>query len=298
MRIVNNFPADDKADRYLAIAEGLLVTMIAGSTLVFVKMAFAYLEPLTINGLRYVLAFLLLLPLMLHRRAIKRWPTRLWIRFLIIGVSFCVIGSGALFWGLKYIPATTGSLLLNLVPLLIVFGGVLWLQETPTRWQIIGILVGLVGSALFFAPGLGAGEPLGIAIVILGLAGVAAYGILAREIARERQVDTVSLTAVPLALGGGLLLLIAFVIEGLPEFSMVGWGLVLGLAMINTACVYALYNHALRTLAAFEMSVILSLTPLFTALWAWLLLGERLATVQSIGMVVVILGVALVQRGR
>ncbi len=78
---------------------------------------------------------------------------------------------------------------------------------------------------------------------------------------------------------------------------MAGWGLVLWLAIINTACVYALYNHALRTLAAFEMSVILSLAPLVTALWAWLLLGERLVTIQLIGMVVVILGVALVQWG-
>lgn len=187
MQVVNNSLTDNKADRHQAIAEGLLVTLIAGSTLVFVKMAFAYLGPLTISGLRYVLAFMLLFPLMLHRRAVRRWPTQLWVRFFVIGVSFCVIGSGALFWGLKYIPATTGSLLLNLVPLLIVFGGMLWLQEAPTRWQIVGILVGLVGSALFFAPGLEAGEPLGIAIVILGLAGVAAYGILAREIARERQ---------------------------------------------------------------------------------------------------------------
>lgn len=297
MRLVNNPLADDKADRYLALAEGLLVTLIAGSTLVFVKMAFDYLGPLTISGLRYSLASLLLLPLMLHRGAVRRWPAQLWIRFLVIGVSFCVIGNGALYWGLKYIPATTGSLLLNLVPLLVVFGGMLWLQEAPARWQVGGILVGLAGSALFFAPGLEAGEPLGIAIVSIGLAGVAAYGILGREIARERRVNTLSLTAIPLAFGGSILLLLAFVIEGFPEFSVAGWVLVLWLAIINTACVYALYNHALRTLAAFEMSVILSLTPLVTAFWAWLLLGEKLATIQLIGIVIVILGVALVQWG-
>jgi hypothetical protein len=60
MQVVNTSLADNKADRYLAIAEGLLVTMIVGSTLVFVKMVFAYWGPLTISGLRYVLAFMLL----------------------------------------------------------------------------------------------------------------------------------------------------------------------------------------------------------------------------------------------
>ena len=40
MKLVNNSLADDKADRYLALAEGLLVTLIAGSTLVFAKIAF------------------------------------------------------------------------------------------------------------------------------------------------------------------------------------------------------------------------------------------------------------------
>jgi drug/metabolite transporter (DMT)-like permease len=198
---------------------------------------------------------------------------------------------------LKYIPATTGSFLMNLVPLLVVFGGVLWLQEAPTRWQVVGILIGLVGSALFFATGLETGEPLGIAIVGIGLVGIATYGILGRDIARGRQVDTLSLTALPLAFGGSILLLIAFVIEGFPELSTLAWVLVLFLAVVNTACVYALYNHALRTLAAFELSVILSLSPLVTAFWAWLLLGERLAGLQLIGIAIAILGVVLVQLG-
>ena len=65
-----------------------------------------------------------------------------------------------------------------------------------------------------------------------------------------------------------MLLPIALTIEGLPGFSAIGWGFVLWLAVINTACVYALYNHALKVLAAFELSVILNLIPLVTAFLA------------------------------
>jgi len=48
-------------------------------------------------------------------------------------------------------------------------------------------------------------------------------------------------------------------------------------------------------LTAFEMNVMLNLSPLWTALMAWFLLGERLSLWQWVGMVIVVVGVALVQ---
>jgi drug/metabolite transporter (DMT)-like permease len=57
-----------------------------------------------------------------------------------------------------------------------------------------------------------------------------------------------------------------------------------------------LYNHSLRILTALEMNVMLNLSPLGTALLAWLLLGERVTILQLAGMVVVIIGVVLVQQ--
>lgn len=68
--------------------------------------------------------------------------------------------------------------------------------------------------------------------------------------------------------------------------------------MINTAVAYVLYNHALKVLAAFEVSVILSINPLVTALWSWVLLGERLQSLQVLAMAVVMSGVVLVQASR
>jgi len=44
------------------------------------------------------------------------------------------------------------------------------------------------------------------------------------------------------------------------------------------------------------MNVMLNLSPIWTALIAWFLLGERLLLWQWMGMVIVVVGVALVQR--
>jgi drug/metabolite transporter (DMT)-like permease len=284
--------------RIIAIAEALGVTAILGSTLVLVKLALNDLGPLTITALRYSLASVLLLPFLLLRGGLGQYPYRLWIRFILLGVSFYVVGNGALYLGLRFIPATTGSLLLSLVPLLVMLVGVFLLREIPTQMQFAGLTLALVGSVVFFSPGLRPGEPLGIAIVSIGLIGNAAFGIVGREVQRKQLTDTLTLTAIPLVVGSIMLLPLALLIEGLPKAPLPIWAIVLLLAGLNTAGVYALMNHALKVLAAFEMAVIVNLTPLLTALWSRYLLSEKLQMVQVVGIIVVILGTILVERGK
>ena len=283
--------------RIVAIGESFLATTIWASSFVFVKIGLEYMGPLTIAGFRYFLAFLVLLPFLIRKGTIRQPISRgIWLRLFAIGISAYTVGNGALFFGLKYLPATTVSFLMSLSPLLILIGGAVWLKEIPTRWQVFGIIVSLLGSVLFFSSGLKSGEPAGIVIVIVGLIGFMLFGILGREIAKVKQLDTITLTTIPLAIGGGFLLLIAFPLEGMPLLSIKPVGIVLWLAIVNTALAYVLYNHSLQILTALEMNVMLNLAPLGTALLAWWLLGERLSFVQIIGMAVMIIGVIFVQR--
>jgi drug/metabolite transporter (DMT)-like permease len=288
-------PMHKKPSYCLALVEAVFVNIIWASSFIFVKLLLKNLGPLTIGGLRYFIGFLVLLPFMLRKGRLDSLPRRMWLRLLLIGLSAYTIGNGAMFWSLKYLPATTVSFMMSIITLLVLFGSILWLKEIPTWLQTVGILVTLGGTALFFSIGLKPGEPLGMAVLSIGLISFTLFGVLGREAARGQKVDTLSLTAIPLALGGGLLLLVALPLEGLPHASPATWGLVLWLAAINTALGYILYNHALQVLTAFEMNVMLNLSPLWTALMAWFLLGERLSLWQWIGMVVVISGVALVQ---
>lgn len=284
--------------RIIAIAEALGVTVILGSTLVLVKLVLNDLGPLTITAFRYSLAFVLLVPFLLLRGGLGQYPYALWIRFILLGVSFYVVGNGALYLGLEFIPATTGSLLLSFVPLLVMLAGVFLLREIPTQMQFAGLAVVLIGSAVFFSPGLRPGEPLGIAIVSIGLVGNVAFDVLGREVQRGQLTDTLTLTAIPLGVGSIMLLPLALLIEGLPKVPLSTWAIVFLLAGLNTAGVYALMNHALKVLAAFEMAVMVDLTPLLTALWSWLLLSEKLQLVQVMGIIVVILGIILVEQGK
>lgn len=286
--------------RSIALIEAALVTTIWGSSFILVKLALPSLGPLTIAAFRYFLAFLLLLPFAYRRnRTVDRIISkRLWIRLGLIGFSAYAIGNGALFLGLEHLPATTVSFLMSISPIFILFAGVFWLKEIPTRFQMVGVVVVLLGSFLFFLPGLSPGEPLGIAIVLFGMIGFTVFGILGREVARDRQIDTLTLTTYPLGFGGGVLVIAALLIEGIPEFTIFSLTIVLILAVVNTAAGYLLYNHSLQTLTALEMNIILNLAPLVTLFLAYYILGETIESIQFIGMLLMIIGVAFVQQTR
>ncbi len=283
-----------KNRRTLALLEALLVTVIWSSSFVVVKFGLETLGPLTIAGLRYSLGAIVLAPFLLLKRGERKpIPKILWPRLVLIA-----IGNGALFWGLKYVPATTGSFLMGLIPLLVMIGGVIFLKEIPTKWQGFGVFISLVGSVIFFSGGLKAGETLGIAILAMGLVGFMAFSLLGRSIARERSLDTLVLTTVPLIIGGLITICIALVVEGIPQFTTRSLWVVAWLALVNTSLGYLLYNHALRELTALEMNMVMNLTPVFTAFISWILLRERLGLLQGLGLIVMIVGVILVQRGR
>jgi drug/metabolite transporter (DMT)-like permease len=285
-----------KPSYYLAVVEAVFINIIWASTFIFVKLALKDLGPLTIGGIRYFLGFLILLPFILRSKKRPTFSRAAWIQLFLIGFSSYTLANSAMFWSLLYLPATTVSFLLGMTTLLVFFGGVIWLKEIPSRLQTAGIIITLVGTGMFFSEGLKPGEPLGIVIMGIALLCFTLFGILGRNTARAQTVDTLSLTAYPLAIGGGILLLIAIPFEGIPTASIQTWGLMLWLAAINTSLAYILYNHSLQVLTAFQMNVMLNLAPIWTAIMGWFFLNEHLKLLQFIGMVVVMLGVGLVQR--
>ena len=283
----------------LALLEALLTTAIWGSSFVVAKVGLRTIGPITLAGLRYFLAFLLLLPFLLRRRSSAGWPSPSLLRRLaLLGIAAYLVGNGAFFVALQVVPSTTVSFLMGLIPILILVGSLLWLKENPTWWQAFGLVISLVGTVLFFLPGMQAQVWRGIPILGLGILGFGFFGLLSRLIARERKVDSLTLTAIPLAVGGAGLLAVGLPLEGLPHLTTTGLGIVIWLAVVNTAIAYLLYNHALQHLTALQMNLVLNLSPFVTALLAAAVLGETLSAVQWAGMGVATAGVALAQRGQ
>ena len=175
----------------IAIIEGILVAAIWASSFVFVKMGLIYMGPLTMAGLRYFLAALVLLPwLARHRAEVANLPGSMWLRLTLLGLCAYTIANGAFYWGLRYLSATTVSFLMSFNPLLVLIASLLWLKEFPSRRQLIGLGIALTGGVIFFVTSLKPDATLGLAIVLLGLVAFSAFGVLGRDVARQGQVST------------------------------------------------------------------------------------------------------------
>lgn len=302
MSILDRFLATLREHPLLPVTEALLTAAIWSSSFVGVKVVLAYTGPFTTGGLRYFIAFLLSIPFLIMKRGSKRraLSSRLtkaeWLQLSAMGIFQYTIGNAALFFALKTISATSGSLALSLVPIPVLIISSIFLHERPRGLQLIGVLITIGGSLLFFSPGIKAQQP--IAFIALGITAISfsVFPILARRVARDRSMDNITLTSIPLGVGGGILLVLALLIEGLPRMPLQAWGIIMGLATVNTLLAYLLYNHSLQHLTAVQVNVMLNLSPIGTALIAWGALGERITLFQMVAMFMIIAGASLTQR--
>lgn len=292
----DGLPLTSRAPRLVAAAEGAAATAIWSSSFVVSQVGLRYLGPFTVVGLQYLVAFAVLTPFLaldLGRR--PRLTPRAWGQLATLGLTAYVVGNGTLIWGLKWIPAATAALLLSATPLLVMIGASAWLKEPPTGEQVAGILLTAAGGVLFFLRGAAAGRPLGIAIVASGVVAYAGFSLVGRDVARDARVGTIVMTAVPFGIAGFVLTAAAIATEGWPAMSWRIAGVLVWLGIVDTAGAYALYNRALGLLTATEMSALIAMTPLGTAVIAWVWLGQQLGSLQIVGMLCVIAGVLAVE---
>lgn len=283
--------------RLRAILQALLVTFLWSTSWVLIKTALAEIPPLTFAGLRYTLAFLILLPgLRRHRAALRALSTRDRTRLAALGLVFYTLTQGGQFLTLDHLEAVTFSLLLNFTSVLVAFFGIVALGEVPSRLQWGGMVLFLAGVLLYFLPISGSDQPaLGFALAGFTVCANAAAAVLGRSVNRGAAIPPLAVTATSMGVGAISLLGIGLAVQGLPPISPAGWVIVAWLAVVNTALAFTLWNRSLRELSAVESSIINNTMLVQIAVLAWLFLGERLAWRDVVGLALATAGIVIAQ---
>jgi len=277
----------------------LLVTFLWSTSWVLIKRGLGEITPLTFAGLRYSIAFLLLLPACWRRRSeVRALSLRDWGGLLALGLVFYALTQGGQFLTLEHLEAITFSLALSFTPVLVAVASVAT-RERPTKRQWTGIVVALCGGALYFlSTGVPSGGAVGLLFAGITLAANAAAALLGRAVNRRQTASPVVVTTISMGIGGICLLASGIGIEGLPTLAPPSWGIILWLAVVNTALAFTLWNVTLRTLSAAESSVINNTMMIQIAVLAWAFLGETLTPIEVAGLAVVAAGTLLVQLRR
>jgi len=285
--------------RLIAVLQALFVVFLWATSWVFVKFGLKDIPPVIFAGLRYFLAFLCLLIVLFFsksKKEIQQLPKMAWINFSILGILFYAGTQGAIFVALAYLPAVTVNLLWSFSSVGVAVLGIFWLSEKPTWLQWSGIALAIAGATLYFAPiSIPQSQIIGVVVALIGTSANVTSSIIGREINRSGQHHPLVVTVISMGTGSILLLVAGFVTEGISAINLQSWGIIIWLALVNTAFAFTLWNHTLRTLTAMESSIINGTMMIWIPIFAILFLGESITGKEVVGLVVVISGTLLVQ---
>jgi drug/metabolite transporter (DMT)-like permease len=283
----------------IAILQALFVVFLWATSWVLVKIGLQDIPPVTFAGLRYFLAFICLLAFAALKgsgKDIRQLTISIWLRLIVLGALFYAVTQGAIFVALAYLPAVTVNLLWSFSSVIVAVMGAIWLAERPSGIQWFGMSMAVLGAVLYFYPvEIPHSQTIGLVVASIGILANSFSSILGRDVNRSGRIHPLVVTVISMGAGSVMLLAAGIATEDLPTIDLQGWGIILWLALVNTAFAFTLWNHTLRTLSAVESSIINGTMMIWIPVLAILFLGETVTPKEVLGLVVTGLGTLIVQ---
>jgi len=281
-------------------AAAFIVTVLWSSSYVLIKWGLADIPPLFFATVRYALAFSVLLAFDLSMPRKERGKSTVGRKeaalLVIAGLGGYTIAQGLQFVGLYYLTAVTTSFLLNFSPFLVLILSVGLLGEGTSLPQLGGLVLALVGAWAFFSQQAAfSGQLFGIVVVIASGVGWACYIVVVRMLQRSGSMNSLRLTTMTMGIGvAGMGVLT--VMSG--QYTPLTTGDVLNIAWLataNTALAFFMWNWSLKTIPAYELTVLQDLMLVEIAIFAFVFLQEAITPLMMVGMTLVLAGVLIVQ---
>src|SRR5690242_3337335 len=131
----------------LGVLAAMLSSGLGGTSIGATRYLVNAIDPLAIGSFRFVIGFLLLLPLALWKDV--RWPPRSdWLATAGLGVLYFALFPILFNASLIFTTASRGALALSTLPLLTMLVGALLGAEKLTARKFVGVLIAMAGVAL------------------------------------------------------------------------------------------------------------------------------------------------------
>jgi drug/metabolite transporter (DMT)-like permease len=271
------------------------IVIIWGSTFAIIKGILDQILPLTFLAYRFFLAAFVLYVIFWKRS--KNINKTILKKGFIIGI-FLFLGYAFQTVGLKYTTATKTGFITGLSVVLVPIISYFFIKEKINRNSVTGVIFAVIGL-WFLNYGSSFSFNLGDFLVLLCAISFAMHIISVGLY--TKKMDYVPLVIIQLATVFVLCLLIAIVFERpalhLSYSSHVWWAIILT-GVFATALAFYMQNRFQRYSTATKTAIIFSGEPIFAAMFAYLLLGEKVGLIAWIGGLLIISGMIISQRER
>jgi drug/metabolite transporter (DMT)-like permease len=281
-------------------ALAILACLLWATPFAFGKITLEYLPPLTVAGLRFVLAGLIQIPLCKRSpfRLLKEAPRAV----ILVALFQTTFLYAAFFTSLTLIRGAQAAIIIGTGPLISAIAAHLAMHDDKlTRRTLQSVLLGIAGIIIIslatkpWEP-VGLKELAGIGILLAGSIVSAAGNIV---VAKQRgRLPALQLNSIQMLVGGAILLLCAIPTEGLPSLTlpMRFYGSMLWLAIVSAAG-FGIWFHLLSRVKVSQLNIWKFLIPLGGATLSWILIpGEHPDLPTLSGMTLIILSIVHSQR--
>ena len=237
-----------------------------GSLVVLLKLLVPEIDPRTLTWYRFAFGAILILAFSGGngiRDLTRGFNRRRMVLVVIAGSGLA--GNYVLFLsGLYYLTPGVALIVMQVVPYMMLAGGVLIFGEAFARRQWIGVLLLLAGSIFFFnqryeeLQSLSSGYTRGVVLVLASAAGWTAYLLIQRRLIRELNASTIILGCYIV----GILALLPFASHGQVTALNGGMLLLFGFAILLTATSHVAFSASLRYIDASKAGLALGNVPI------------------------------------
>ncbi len=252
---------------------------------------------------RWLIAFALLLPFVWHKlpRDGAVWR-REWKHLLVLGALGMWICGAWVYLGGQSTTATNIALIYSVTPVSIVVLSAWLLRETLGTAQKLGVALAFAGVLFVIAKGdwrelQAVRLTVGDAWIVGAAISWTAYSVLLKHWpsslgALERLVAIIA---------GGLVVMLPFTLAEAwwapgPPLGAAALGLMALAAVLPGVLSYGAYSFLMRELGASRTALMLYLAPVYGALLAWALLGERPGWYHAVGAALILPSIWLATR--
>jgi len=200
---------------------------------------------------------------------------------------------------LMHVSSTVASVVISTIPLFSPIAAYYFFGEKLSKMNFFGILISIFGVYLViskagFSPNI---SVKGISLLMFAVFSAVAYSVVVVKLSHKYNVYT--LIAWQNLLGMFMFLPVFLVFE-FKHFSTVPVSFeklspLFMLAIFASSIGFMLFTYGIKHLGIIKANTIANIIPVFTALFAWMLLGETLNTINMAGILVVIAGLLLSQ---
>jgi drug/metabolite transporter (DMT)-like permease len=270
-----------------------------GFSFIWFKIANRTFQPITIVFLRLLFSVILLtLYLILAKgfQKIKKGDMKLFLTLALFEPFFYFIGES---FGLTYVSATVCSVLISTIPVFATIGAWLLFREKLRLVNYAGIILSFIGVLVFLLnrDGSISYNLKGLALLMMAVLSAVGYNLtLSRLVGKYSPVYIVNVQNVI----GTTLFLPFFMITDFNKFVHSSYTPamflpVVALAAFASCSAFILFAYSVSKIGILKANVFTNFIPLFTALFSFFLMSERLTFQNIIGMLVVITGILMAQ---